>query len=61
MFWLPWQVVAFLALLTLASVWVWLPDRWHAAVQSRRLGRVLPVAFVIATALVYGSMAAQAV
>lgn len=58
MLWQLWQVVAFLLLLVLASVWVWLPDSWHAAVQSRRMGRALPMVFIVAMAFVYGSMAA---
>ncbi|KQP35459.1 hypothetical protein [Pseudorhodoferax sp. Leaf274] len=54
---MPWQVVAFLALLCATSAWVWAPQHWHAAVQASRAGRVLPLAFTALLVLVYGSMA----
>ena len=57
MLWLPWQVVAFLALLASMGVWVWSPKHWHAAVRANPISRrALPFAFVVLTVLVYGSM-----
>jgi hypothetical protein len=57
MFWLPWQVVAFLALLSFMGLWVWSPVRWHAAVRAHPVGRrALPFGFIVLTMLVYCSM-----
>ncbi|MGC3987539.1 MAG: hypothetical protein QM777_24015 [Pseudorhodoferax sp.] len=57
MLWMPWQVVAFLVLLGATGAWVWAPQHWHAAVQARRAGRALPLAFTALMVLVYASMA----
>lgn len=57
MFWLPWQVVAFLALLSVMGVWVWSPVRWHSAVRAHPVGRMaLPLGFIVLTVVVYCSM-----
>lgn len=55
--WLPWQVVAFLALLASIGARVWSPRHWHAAVRANAIGRrALPFGFIVLTVLVYGSM-----
>lgn len=54
--WMPWQVAAFLLLLGAMGAWAWAPQRWHAAVQASRAGRVLPLAFTVLVLLVYASM-----
>jgi hypothetical protein len=53
---IPWQVLAFWALLTTTSAWAWAPYRWHAAARSTRAGRALPTTFAVVTLAVYISM-----
>lgn len=55
---IPWQVLAFLALLTTISAWAWAPCRWHAVTRSTRAGRALPAVFIMLTVAVYASMLA---
>lgn len=56
--WLPWQVVAFLALVASMGAWAWGPPRWHAAVRANPIGRrAIPIVIIALTVFVYGSMA----
>ncbi|RCW72469.1 hypothetical protein [Pseudorhodoferax soli] len=53
---MPWQVLAFLALLGATGAWAWAPQHWHAAVQANAAGRLLRLAFTALVVLVYASM-----
>lgn len=53
---MPWPVVAFLLLIGVTGAWAWAPQHWHAAVQTSRAGRALPLVFTALVLLVYASM-----
>jgi hypothetical protein len=54
----PWQVVAFWALLTTLGAWAWAPAQWHVAIRATQVGRALVIAFGLLTVAVYVSMLA---
>lgn len=53
---IPWQVVAFWALLTVFGTWALVPTRWHAAARTTFAGRALLASFGLLTVAVYASM-----